>query len=375
MSPGAPAAASRAGGSAGPRPSGSTPAPWRRGSSCAPSRSCSSSAPTPTSSAPGHRARAAPARGVQPGSVRPRRGRPRHPRARLLTALRRVAAPAVVVAAAAHVVTGQYALSTLALLNWVFGEERLEPDWRFWFIESAVAVLLLVTAVVATPWGDRLERRHPFASRSPSPGSGCCGGRRCCSRRCRTCRAARPSSRGCSSSAGPPRAPTGCASGSSSRWWRSLGGHVLRQPSARPPHADRRPARALGADAARPPRPRAGRARPRLEPPCSSTSCTGRCSRPCGRRRGCRSPPGWLPASSTGSRGPAAPPGSGGSSRRCSPVASARGHRSTRMPPASPPRSWRVGGAAGHRRGGAGILLTDPQHPGPDARCRMLERD
>ncbi|HEU5242494.1 MAG TPA: acyl carrier protein, partial [Ornithinibacter sp.] len=82
---------------------------------------------------------------------------------RLLTALRRIAAPAVVVAAAAHIATGQYALSTLALLNWVFGEERLGPDWRFWFIESTVAVLLLVTAVVATPWGDRLERRHPFA--------------------------------------------------------------------------------------------------------------------------------------------------------------------------------------------------------------------
>jgi hypothetical protein len=81
---------------------------------------------------------------------------------RLLTALRRIAAPAVVVAAAAHVLTGQYALSTLALLNWVLGEERLGPDWRFWFIESTVAVLLVVTAVVATPWGDRLERRHPF---------------------------------------------------------------------------------------------------------------------------------------------------------------------------------------------------------------------
>ena len=82
---------------------------------------------------------------------------------RLLRALRRIAAPAVVVAAAAHVLTGQYALSTVGLLNWVLGEARLGPDWRFWFIESTVAVLLVVTAVVATPWGDRLERRHPFA--------------------------------------------------------------------------------------------------------------------------------------------------------------------------------------------------------------------
>ena len=89
---------------------------------------------------------------------------PRPERVRgLLTAVRRIAAPALVVIAGAHLLTGQYALSTLALVNWVFGEARLGPDWRFWFIESAVLVLVVVTAVVATPWGDRLERRHPFA--------------------------------------------------------------------------------------------------------------------------------------------------------------------------------------------------------------------
>ena len=81
----------------------------------------------------------------------------------LLTALRRVAAPALVVLGTVHLVTGQYALSTVGLANWVFGRPRLGPDWRFWFIESAVLVILVVTAMVATPWGDRLERRHPFA--------------------------------------------------------------------------------------------------------------------------------------------------------------------------------------------------------------------
>ena len=89
---------------------------------------------------------------------------PRTERVRgLLTAVRRIAAPALVVIVGAHLLIGQYAWSTMTLLNWVFGQERLGPDWRFWFIESAVFVLLLVTAVVATPWGDRLERRHPFA--------------------------------------------------------------------------------------------------------------------------------------------------------------------------------------------------------------------
>jgi len=89
---------------------------------------------------------------------------PRTERVRgLLTAVRRIAAPALVVMVAAHLLIGQYAWSTLTLLNWVFGQARLGPDWRFWFIESAVFVLVVVTAVVATPWGDRLERRHPFA--------------------------------------------------------------------------------------------------------------------------------------------------------------------------------------------------------------------
>ncbi|HET6967356.1 MAG TPA: AMP-binding protein [Ornithinibacter sp.] len=81
----------------------------------------------------------------------------------LLTASRRVAAPALVVIGTVHLLTGQYALSTVGLLNWALGEPRLGPDWRFWFIESTVVVVLAVTALVATSWGDRLERRHPFA--------------------------------------------------------------------------------------------------------------------------------------------------------------------------------------------------------------------
>ena len=74
--------------------------------------------------------------------------------------MRRVAAPALVVVVGAHLLLGQYAISTLGLVNWVFGEERLGPDWRFWFIESAVFVLLVVTA----RRGDAVGRRPGAAS-------------------------------------------------------------------------------------------------------------------------------------------------------------------------------------------------------------------
>ena len=87
---------------------------------------------------------------------------PRQERVRgLLVAVRRVAAPALVVIVGAHLLAGQYALPTLGLVNWLFGEERLGPDWRFWFIEAAVLVLLVVALVVSTPWGDAVERRAP----------------------------------------------------------------------------------------------------------------------------------------------------------------------------------------------------------------------
>ncbi|WP_377644525.1 AMP-binding protein [Oryzobacter terrae] len=89
---------------------------------------------------------------------------PRAERTRgLLTAVARVVAPTLAVVGTVHLVTGQYATSTVGLANWLLGEPRLGPDWRFWFVEAVVVGLLATTALLATPWGDRLQRRHPFA--------------------------------------------------------------------------------------------------------------------------------------------------------------------------------------------------------------------
>ncbi len=89
---------------------------------------------------------------------------PRTERTRgLLTALARVVAPTLAVVGTVHLLTGQYAGSTVGLANWLFGAARLGPDWRFWFVEAVVVGLLATTALLATPVGDRLQRRHPFA--------------------------------------------------------------------------------------------------------------------------------------------------------------------------------------------------------------------
>lgn len=81
----------------------------------------------------------------------------------LLNAVGRVVAPTLAVVGTVHLVTGQYALATVGLSNWLLGEARLGPNWRFWFVEAVVLGLLATTLLLATPWGDRLQRRHPFA--------------------------------------------------------------------------------------------------------------------------------------------------------------------------------------------------------------------
>ena len=81
----------------------------------------------------------------------------------LLVSTSRVLAPALVLLVTIHLVTGQYARATVGLSNWAFGVAALGPNWRFWFVEAVVVGLLATTLLLATPWGDRLQRRHPFA--------------------------------------------------------------------------------------------------------------------------------------------------------------------------------------------------------------------
>ncbi|NHA69254.1 non-ribosomal peptide synthetase [Phycicoccus flavus] len=87
---------------------------------------------------------------------------PRTRARRLLASAGRVVAPTVAVVAFAHLAMGLYEPRNLVLLNWVFGEERLGPPWRFWFVEALVAALLLVAALVRTRPVAALDARFPL---------------------------------------------------------------------------------------------------------------------------------------------------------------------------------------------------------------------
>ncbi len=89
----------------------------------------------------------------------PRADRVRH----LLTSVSRVVVPSVLWLGAVAVTTRDIGLTNVLLLNGVLGpREWTEPQWWYWFIEALVAILLVLTAVMAVPFVDRLERRWSF---------------------------------------------------------------------------------------------------------------------------------------------------------------------------------------------------------------------
>ncbi|HEY9495742.1 MAG TPA: AMP-binding protein [Intrasporangium sp.] len=75
----------------------------------------------------------------------------------------RVVLPTLAVIVPAHVIWGYYEPRNVVLANWLLGEERLGPPWRFWFIEALVLALVVTMALVAVPAFARAEKRWPFA--------------------------------------------------------------------------------------------------------------------------------------------------------------------------------------------------------------------
>ncbi len=89
----------------------------------------------------------------------PRRERVAH----LLTSVARIAVPSMVWLAGVALLTRDIGWRNVLLLNALLGPRGwAEPEWWYWFIEVLVSLLLALTALMALPWVDRAERRHPF---------------------------------------------------------------------------------------------------------------------------------------------------------------------------------------------------------------------
>jgi acyl-CoA synthetase (AMP-forming)/AMP-acid ligase II len=87
---------------------------------------------------------------------------PRAERVRgILRVLRRVAVVSVVWIGLLYLVTDDYALRHVFLLNYLIGPVGVHN--HYWFIEALVYVVLGLCALLAIPAVDRLERRYPFA--------------------------------------------------------------------------------------------------------------------------------------------------------------------------------------------------------------------
>lgn len=89
---------------------------------------------------------------------------PRAERTRaVLRSAARIAGPAVLVIGIVSTYKAGLGWKQVLLLNWLLGPDHwVNPQWRYWFIEVALLLMLVAAALLAVPALDRLNRRHPF---------------------------------------------------------------------------------------------------------------------------------------------------------------------------------------------------------------------
>ena len=81
---------------------------------------------------------------------------------RVLRSVARIAVPSMVWIGAVIALTGDYRITSAFLLNGIFGPDGWSAEWRYWFVEAIVYIVLAAVAVLSIPLFDRLERRHSF---------------------------------------------------------------------------------------------------------------------------------------------------------------------------------------------------------------------
>ena len=82
---------------------------------------------------------------------------------RHLRGVARIVVPSVAFIAGAYLLTDDYSIANVFLLNAMLGPQELTTQWHFWFVEMLVYILLALAVLLAVPWVDRWERRGPFA--------------------------------------------------------------------------------------------------------------------------------------------------------------------------------------------------------------------
>jgi acyl-CoA synthetase (AMP-forming)/AMP-acid ligase II len=82
----------------------------------------------------------------------------------VLRSVSRIALPAMLVIGIVSTYQSALGWRQVLLLNWLLGPEHwVNPQWRYWFIEVALLLMLAGTALLAVPALDRISRRRPFA--------------------------------------------------------------------------------------------------------------------------------------------------------------------------------------------------------------------
>jgi hypothetical protein len=81
---------------------------------------------------------------------------------RLLRSTLRIVVPSVLWLSFAAATSWKYGPLNVLLLNGVLGSRQWTESWHYWFVEALVWTLVGLTALLAVPAFDRLERRHAF---------------------------------------------------------------------------------------------------------------------------------------------------------------------------------------------------------------------
>ncbi|MGW5073563.1 AMP-binding protein [Rhodococcus sp. NPDC004095] len=81
---------------------------------------------------------------------------------RTLRSVAQIAIPAMVFIGGVIAWTGEYRVTSAFLLNGILGPPGWTIEWRYWFVEAIVYIVLVAAAVLYIPLVDRAERAYPF---------------------------------------------------------------------------------------------------------------------------------------------------------------------------------------------------------------------